>query len=259
MNSVNLQQVMCLKFTESIPKLGNTGATMVTLRKSLPRRIRGQPAPQRRISAEARRAQILRVAGDLFTLEGIEQTSMRRIASKAGVTATLLYRHFASKDDLLMAIGEGFFELLSDYLDAATCESSDPVERLSRLMKAYVTCGIEHPNAYRLTFMTALPGLRRAVELKAFREKLRRGEAIPPEEIKAGMACFARLESAVAATVKAKLTTTKDVAALSEVVWSAGHGLVALVITHDNFGFTSAPKLIDLSIQTMLNGMLKRG
>lgn len=213
---------------------------------------------KRRIGADARRQQILTVAEDLFLREGIGQTSMRRIAAGAGVTATLLYKHFASKDDLLKAIAESFFRELGVSLDEAVHGLTDPVDRARAFMRGYVTFGIENPRAYHLTFMTALPGLRRGEEMKRFREKLRRGETIPPEELLQGMLCFARLEGAVADLVKAGLTRTRDVAALSEVVWSSGHGLVSLVITHDDFGFTPAPKLIELAIDTMLNGLIRR-
>jgi AcrR family transcriptional regulator len=214
---------------------------------------------RRRIGGEARRAQILKVAAELFLREGIDQTSMRRIAGEAGVTATLLYKHFASKDDLLKSIAESFFSELVVSLDAAVAGVTDPVERARRLMHAYVTLGIDNPRAYHLTFMTALPRLRRGEEMKRFRNKLRRGETVPPEELLMGMVCFARLEMAVADLVKAKLTRTRDVAALAEVVWASGHGLVALVITHDDFGFTPPGKLIDLLIETMLHGLIRKG
>jgi AcrR family transcriptional regulator len=184
---------------------------------------------------------------------------MRRIAGEAGVTATLLYKHFASKDELLKSIAESFFSELVVSLDASVEGVTDPVERARRLMRAYVTFGIDNPRAYHLTFMTALPRLRRGEEMKRFRDKLRRGETVPPEELLMGMVCFARLEMAVADLVKAKLTRTRDVAALAEVVWASGHGLVALVITHDDFGFTPVGKLIDLSIETMLHGLIRKG
>lgn len=214
---------------------------------------------RRRIGGEARRAQILKVAAEMFLREGIDQTSMRRIAGEAGVTATLLYKHFASKDDLLKSIAESFFSELVVSLDAAVAGVTDPVERARRLMNAYVRFGIDNPRAYHLTFMTALPRLRRGEEIKRFRDKLRRGETVPPEDLLIGMLCFARLEMAVADLVKAKLTRTRDVAALAEVVWASGHGLVALVITHDDFGFAPVDKLIDLAIETMLNGLIRKG
>ena len=214
-------------------------------------------APKRRIGADARRAQILKVAGDMFARDGIDHTSMRKIAAKAGVTATLLYKHFADKDTLLMAIGEGFFVTLAAYIDKAAEGERDPVARLKAQMRAYVTCGIKNPREYHLTFMTALPRLGRGKEMKGFRERMRRGDPVPDSEITMGMRCFARLERAVTDVVAAKLTRSKDVAVLSEAVWATGHGLVSLIITHDDFGFTEPKRLIETSMDLMLRGLLK--
>lgn len=194
----------------------------------------------------------------MFSKDGIDATSMRRIAAKAGVTATLLYKHFADKDALLSAIGDAFFEKLNADLEQTSIKGlKDPVARLRALMHAYVRCGIANPREYHLTFMTALPQLRRDAKMKNFRERMRRGEAIPAEEITLGMMCFARLEQAVADVVDAKLTRVKDVAALAEAVWAGGHGLVSLIITHRDFGFTNVDRLIEISTDLFLHGALK--
>ncbi len=124
-------------------------------------------------------------------------------------------------------------------------------------MKAYVRCGIAHPREYHLTFMTALPQLRRDGKMRSFRERSRRGESFPAEEITLGMLCFARLEQAVSDVIEAKLSRLKDVAVLSECVWATGHGLVSLIITHRDFGFTETNRLIDASIDLLLHGVLK--
>ena len=34
---------------------------------------------------------------------------------------------------------------------------------------------------------------------------------------------------------------------------------VALVITHDDFGFTATDRLVDLMIETMLSGLIRKG
>lgn len=50
------------------------------------------------------RERILDVALDLFTENGYEQTSLREIASYLGVTKAALYYHFASKEEILLAL-----------------------------------------------------------------------------------------------------------------------------------------------------------
>jgi AcrR family transcriptional regulator len=50
------------------------------------------------------RERILNVALDLFIEKGFDKTSLREIAEQLGVTKAALYYHFASKEDILMAL-----------------------------------------------------------------------------------------------------------------------------------------------------------
>ena len=62
------------------------------------RRTRGQSA-----STPARRAEIIRAASASIAEHGYERASLRDIAARANVTHAALLRHFASKDELLLA------------------------------------------------------------------------------------------------------------------------------------------------------------
>jgi AcrR family transcriptional regulator len=46
------------------------------------------------------------VALELFSVKGFEQTSLREIAERVGLTKASLYYHYASKQDLLLAVVE---------------------------------------------------------------------------------------------------------------------------------------------------------
>ena len=52
------------------------------------------------------RGAIQRVAADLFARHGYEQTSLREIAGRVGMTKASLYYHYSSKQALLLAIVE---------------------------------------------------------------------------------------------------------------------------------------------------------
>lgn len=52
------------------------------------------------------RARILDVALELFSEHGYEQTSLREIADRLGVTKAALYYHFKTKDDIVYGIVE---------------------------------------------------------------------------------------------------------------------------------------------------------
>ncbi|MCX5212184.1 TetR/AcrR family transcriptional regulator [Kitasatospora sp. NBC_00240] len=50
------------------------------------------------------RGRIIRVALELFSEQGYEQTSLREIADRLGVTKAALYYHFKTKDDIVHGI-----------------------------------------------------------------------------------------------------------------------------------------------------------
>jgi AcrR family transcriptional regulator len=56
------------------------------------------------MSADARRVQIVAAARRLFAGSGFDATTTREIATEAGISDALIYRHFASKEALLQAI-----------------------------------------------------------------------------------------------------------------------------------------------------------
>jgi AcrR family transcriptional regulator len=62
--------------------------------------------PQVRFSAADRREQILGVATRLFARQGFQGTTTRQIAEHSGVTEALVFRHFASKENLYWAVIE---------------------------------------------------------------------------------------------------------------------------------------------------------
>ncbi len=61
---------------------------------------------QVRYSAADRREQILDAATQLFARQGFQGTTTKQISEQTGVTEALIFRHFASKDELYWAVIE---------------------------------------------------------------------------------------------------------------------------------------------------------
>lgn len=81
-----------------------------------------------RMTGDARREQILATAVDLFSKRGFKGTTTKEIAKAAGVSEAMVFRHFATKDDLYAAI-----------LDAKACVDGThtfPWEGNEKLKKA---------------------------------------------------------------------------------------------------------------------------
>jgi AcrR family transcriptional regulator len=63
-----------------------------------------QQKPPTRMRAERRRNQIVAIAAEFFSQKGFRGTTTKEIADHAGVSEAIIFRHFATKDDLYRAI-----------------------------------------------------------------------------------------------------------------------------------------------------------
>ncbi len=79
-----------------------------------------------RMSAEDRKLQILRVAVSLFSRKGFGGTTTKEIAQAAGVSEAMVFRHFATKEELYSAI-----------LDHKACsgDTMNPEDMVSEALK----------------------------------------------------------------------------------------------------------------------------
>ncbi|HYE03694.1 MAG TPA: TetR/AcrR family transcriptional regulator [Phycisphaerales bacterium] len=89
-----------------------------------------------RMPAAKRREQLLDTAAKLFATQGYAGATTSQIARTAGVTEPIIYRHFASKRELFIALiertGEDTIKLWEHELSSAP----EPAERIKRLIRA---------------------------------------------------------------------------------------------------------------------------
>ena len=60
--------------------------------------------PMQKMPSPQRRLQIIQVAMELFSRKGFDGTTTREISKAAGVSEAIIFRHFATKEDLYAAI-----------------------------------------------------------------------------------------------------------------------------------------------------------
>lgn len=106
-----------------------------------------------RESAEFRE-RIIAVARQLFVEEGFEAVSIRKIAQRAGCPPMTFYVFFKSKRALLRHIWEDVFADLLAACGAAAAAAQGPRAQLEALMRALARYWLEHPDRYRVVFMT---------------------------------------------------------------------------------------------------------
>lgn len=85
------------------------------------------------------RERVLRTASKLFYAEGIRAVGVDRIAAEAGVSKMTLYRHYPTKDDLVVAVLEARDEPARNLLHAATEHAADTAR--DRLLACFAMLG----------------------------------------------------------------------------------------------------------------------
>jgi AcrR family transcriptional regulator len=90
-----------------------------------------------RLPAQERKAAVLDCACGIFSTGSYRGTTTAEIARKAGVTEPVLYRHFASKRDLYLAVLEESWGRLQKLWNAAVDAESDPRLWVSAMGQAY--------------------------------------------------------------------------------------------------------------------------
>lgn len=132
---------------------------------------------------DLRRA-LLDAALPLVQTHGVQGFTLRDAARAAGVSHNAPYRHFASREQLLVALALHGQETLLELLQSRLATASSPRARLDRLGASYLEFAHTHESLFRVMFSSEVYR-NRSAELAAtqdrtfqfFRTELHRAEA----------------------------------------------------------------------------------
>ncbi len=95
-------------------------------------------APARAPRQDNRRQDLLDAAAGLICRRGYHATSMRNIAGATDMLPGSIYYHFASKEELLLAIYAEGVRRIAARVDAAVARATDPMKRLEAACVAHL-------------------------------------------------------------------------------------------------------------------------
>ena len=159
------------------------------------------------------RERVLASARQIYLREGLKGLSMRKVAAEVGVSATAIYRHFDSKEAMLIKLVEKgtqlFFQYLSRGLTGKTAQ-----ERLELSGMAYLDFALDHPGYYRILFMSS----REDIGLEQLCEES--SENFAPT--------FQYLVDRVRECMDDGVIAKGDADATALIIWAGCHGFVSL-------------------------------
>lgn len=122
----------------------------------MPQDKRSNHPRAKNLERRARRRSELLVAADRAVKRSGPLVSMAEIASEAGITKPVLYKHFRDKGGLYQAIAEYYVRTLMDRLRTALREGDDPHRRITATIEAYLSFVESEPEAYRFLMHRAI-------------------------------------------------------------------------------------------------------
>ncbi|HMP28336.1 MAG TPA: TetR/AcrR family transcriptional regulator [Saprospiraceae bacterium] len=159
---------------------------------------------------------ILQAAKKLFVEKGIEQTTIRNIASEIEYSIGTVYVYYKDKNDILHDLHSQGFKQLGGAMKVLF-NVADPMERLKALGRVYLEFAIENPDLYDLMFV-----------MKAPMEFL---ESVHKEHWNEGKATFDVLRATVQQCMEKGHFVNHQLEPLAFAIWSMVHGMASLHIS----------------------------
>lgn len=127
---------------------------------------------------------IIETARQILLSEGYRNLSLRKIAREIGVSATSIYLHFESKDDLVHTLMENAIERLNYKLEQCLSTAEDPIAKLEALAHEYTNFALQYPREYQVIYLISSDEMTRYPKEK-FR-KARKGYEIVTKVLQEG-------------------------------------------------------------------------
>jgi AcrR family transcriptional regulator len=158
------------------------------------------------------REQILEQACDLFVAEGLDGLSMRKLAKSVGVTAPALYRHYESKEKVILdVIGEAY-KTFSQYLSEAL-HGETPEIRFSMTGRNYLAFALEHPHFYEVLHISASQLGVDELPVEASSHACAAGQFLV-DRVREGMDCG--------------MLRPGDAEGVARTIWAHAHGMISI-------------------------------
>ena len=203
--------------------------------------MRSERAPRpraRRGEGERLREEILEATSTLLVAAGDrEAVSIRSVAEAVGVTPPSIYLHFTDKAALIQAVCERHFDALDRSIAAEVAGRGDPLEQLRVRGRAYVRFGLDHPEQYRILFMT------------------RQGAVEPPSEHLRRASGFDALVDNVGRAMEAGALAPADPLLVATGLWTVVHGITSLAISMPHFPPMGLDRLVDHLLEVQGRGL----
>lgn len=175
-------------------------------------------------------------AAELVEKKGAESVSMRDLAKKVGASTMAAYRHYKSKDELLLEVAARGFDRLTQLGNQAADHEKTAQKKLEAVLYAYYQFGQNHHNLFELMF-----------------GPLKKKESLSSHFQNSARASYAQFSKYVHEFIGVnKLKNQKFENQYSSAFWAYIHGMTVLASNGYLSAIESSPKEMEKKIKTQI-------
>lgn len=180
------------------------------------------------------RQRLVLLALDIYRREGIDAISLRRLAEMAGISHTLPYRYFESKEALLVALRTECTQAFDRHVHEQEHAKAPPLARIRSVAEAYIDYVRRWPTDYLLIFAAHPTPLSQYPELLAARQRVvEHGVEVAQQAIDAGL-------------------LHGDARQVAHLFWMSLHGLMTLHVAGQLVHGCTLEDLLEPMIESMI-------
>ncbi len=187
---------------------------------------------------EQMRQRICAATLQIYAEGGYPAVTFRNVATRLGISHTLIYRYFRDKEELLTRLRIDCVVRFREHLIASDPHDRGPLARIYAMAYAGVHYVLHHPAEYRLIYSLNQPDLETVQELMAERQ-----------------ATFDHMVGVVQQAIDAGLVQA-DARTLTHIIWTCSHGLFTLHSANQLVHGRSLEELIKPTLETVLGPLL---
>ena len=178
--------------------------------------------------------------GLLLETGDAKAVSIRAVAKRVGITPPSIYLHYADKDALLDAVCARYFDKLDEAMQAAAVGQPTTLDVLRAQGLAYVRFATETPELYRIATMC-------------------QGSPDSDVDVALTSSAFVHMRDTVQALMDEGVYTPGDPTAVALQLWTAGHGVAAMLIAKPYLPFGDVEVFTDQVLRAVCCGQIVAG
>jgi AcrR family transcriptional regulator len=188
------------------------------------------------------REDILEVSRTLLVKDGFGKMSMRKIAKRAGVSATSIYLHFQNKDELLLALIESSIAKLAEALNENLADSDDSITKLEKMAQSFVTFALENTQEYEIIYMV------RPEEMPKF----------PKEKFQQIRKIYELLAGILSEGVSKGSLKVEDPLMSAYTLWAQLHGVASVIISQRLDTRIPSDEFVSQAVDHIIQGFISQ-